>query len=219
MPVCRCACALGRGVAGGEAAARAEYIWCTCSVHSSPDSWSLDRIPSCVTVWVDAANVRSCLAASAATQRQLMRLPGRELAAAALAVLPRLPPWRVAALAVALARMQLLGAEGFKSGLVEHVVGRLYQVRACGWVGGWVFHVYSTACGKAPVIPEVSLSLILAPRDAPACLHVCLLGPLASSHPPHTHTQFSPQQLADVAWALATARQYDVSFLEALAGG
>ncbi|PNW77424.1 hypothetical protein CHLRE_10g435950v5 [Chlamydomonas reinhardtii] len=100
--------------------------------------------------------VDSCLAASAATQRQLMRLPGRELAAAALAVLPRLPPWRVAALAVALARMQLLGAEGFKSGLVEHVVGRLYQ--------------------------------------------------------------FSPQQLADVAWALATARQYDVSFLEALAG-
>ncbi|KAG2448759.1 hypothetical protein HYH02_006113 [Chlamydomonas schloesseri] len=100
--------------------------------------------------------VDSCLAASAAARHQLSRLPGPELAAQALAVLPRLPPGRVAALAVGLARLGLLGAGEFNAGLVEHVVGRMYR--------------------------------------------------------------FSPQQLADVAWALATGRVYDLSFLEALAG-
>ncbi len=58
---------------------------------------------------------------------QLRRLSGADLSTVALAVLPSLPPGRVAQLSVALARLGHFDMQ-YKAVLVEHVVGRLYQV-------------------------------------------------------------------------------------------
>ncbi|GLC54184.1 hypothetical protein PLESTB_000832600 [Pleodorina starrii] len=75
---------------------------------------------------------------------QLRRLSGPDLSALAMAVLPTLPPSRVAQLAVALARLSHFDMQ-YKAVLVEHVVGRMYQftpqqladvawaVAACGY--------------------------------------------------------------------------------------
>ncbi|KXZ51725.1 hypothetical protein GPECTOR_11g172 [Gonium pectorale] len=77
-------------------------------------------------------------------EETLRSLPEPELAALALAVMPGLPPARVAALSVALARLGHFDM-AYKGALVEHVVGRLYQftpqqladvawaVAACGY--------------------------------------------------------------------------------------